>query len=96
MRQCDVRTPQDALAYLVDCQLATVSSMAMKRRRPKYEYERQVSIAQLGLDWSCAMGCTCDVGARAYEARNAGGVASWAKQFMPNDQVEFKEGSAAE
>lgn len=84
MRKCDVRTPIEALEYLVDCQLATVSSMAMKKRRPKHEYERQVSIAQTALDWSCSMGGMCSVGDRAYEARNAGGVAEWAMQYMPN------------
>jgi len=42
----NVRTPEQALSYITDCTLATVSSMAMRKIRGKHEYERQISIAQ--------------------------------------------------
>jgi len=91
MRKCDVRTPEDAIQYIADCQLATVSSMAMKKRRPKYEFERQVSIAQTCVDWMADMGCAITEHDRAYKARNAGSVAEWAKQYMPNVPGEDSE-----
>jgi hypothetical protein len=43
--------PSDALAYALDCTLATVDDMAMKKNPPKGEYARQKSIAQKLLDW---------------------------------------------
>lgn len=46
MRECDVRTPEMALAYITDCTLATVASMAMLKSRKKGEFERQINIAQ--------------------------------------------------
>ena len=49
MRYGDIRSPQDALAYLLDCSLATVEDLARKKTRSKYEYERQISIAQNNL-----------------------------------------------
>lgn len=47
----EVRSPEQALAYITDCNLATVSSMAMLKSRKKGEYERQISIAQHAVDW---------------------------------------------
>ena len=84
MRKCDVRTPEDALAYLTDCQLASVSLMAMKKRRPKYAYERQISIAQTGLDWMNVFGSLIKRHDRAFLAQKVG-VAQWAKQFEPTE-----------
>ncbi len=46
-----IRTPEQALVYLVDCTLATVSHMAMLKSRSKSEYQRQIAIAQSGIDW---------------------------------------------
>lgn len=54
MRSQNVKSPADALAYALDCTLATVDDMAMKKSRPKSEYARQKSIAQQILDW-CVM-----------------------------------------
>lgn len=51
MNKSHVRNSNDALAYLVDCTLATVSRLAFKRSRTKYEYRRQIEIAQLGMNW---------------------------------------------
>jgi hypothetical protein len=46
-----VKTPEQAIAYLVDCSLATVCHMAMLKSRKIGEYERQISIAQTGINW---------------------------------------------
>lgn len=51
MRECDVRTPEQALVYITDCNLATVSHMAMLKSRKKGEFERQINIAQIACDW---------------------------------------------
>lgn len=40
-----------ALAYIVDCTLATVSNLASKKSASKYELSRQIEIAQAGIDW---------------------------------------------
>jgi hypothetical protein len=38
------------LAYQVECTLATIADYAMKSRRPKGEFQRQISIAQKGIN----------------------------------------------
>lgn len=79
-----VRTPEQALAYLIDCTLATACDLASKKSAGKYETKRQISIAQAGLDWALAMKIdltatrACDV-VNDYE----GSVEKWAEQFRP-------------
>lgn len=46
-----VRTELDALAYMTECTLATVERLGMIRSRKKSEFERQIGIAQKGIDW---------------------------------------------
>ena len=46
----EVKDGDKLAAYLVDCTLATVADMAMKKSRGKYEFERQKDIAQFGID----------------------------------------------
>ena len=55
MRECDVRSTGDALAYITDCTLATVCDMACKKSRPKHEFQRQINIAQKAVNWMRAM-----------------------------------------
>ncbi len=82
MFRCNVRTPSDALVYLTDCTLATVSEMASKKRRPKHEFRRQVSIAQTAINWMIDMGI--DVGSTlAKDVILAGSVEKWAEQWFP-------------
>lgn len=80
MRKCDVRTPEQALAYLTDCTLATVCDMAMQKRRAKGKYQRQILIAQTGCDWLFGMKVDY-AGTRVEEVAQSGSVAEWAKQF---------------
>lgn len=79
MQKHEVRTPSDALAYIVDCQLATVAEMAMKKTRGKFDYQRHIAIAQSGLDWMRGMDVPLD-GTRAGKIEN-GDVAAWAKKY---------------
>ncbi len=85
MHRFNVRTPADALAYITDCTLATVAWMAMKQRRPKHEFERQISIAQRAVTWMQQMGV--DVSStRAEEVIKAGSVEKWVEQYLPESQ----------
>ena len=56
MLRTQIRSPEDALAYLTDCCLATVSSLSMKRSRGKADYERHISIAQTAVDQLISFG----------------------------------------
>lgn len=72
-----------ALAYITDCTLATVCDMAMKKKRPKHEFERQMSIAQTAINWMVEMGVDTST-TRAADVIEAGSVKQWAERFMPN------------
>ncbi|GBG14838.1 fuculose phosphate aldolase [Novimethylophilus kurashikiensis] len=79
-----VRTAEQALAYLTDCNLATVASMAMKKTRLKYEFERQIMIAQSAVSWMVEMHVDFS-GTRAEEVVTAfgGSVSAWAQKYQP-------------
>jgi hypothetical protein len=75
-----VMTSADALAYITDCTLATVCDMAMKKKRPKYEFERQISIAQTAIDWMVEFNIDFST-TRADDVIRVGSVSEWAKTF---------------
>lgn len=80
-----VSTPGEALAYITDCKLATVCHMAMLKSRSKYEYARQISIAQKAIDWLRQF----DIDGSTTRAAGIikhydGSVEAWAKTFEPN------------
>jgi thiamine biosynthesis protein ThiC len=82
MFERDVRSPEQALAYITDCTLATVACMAMKKSRAKGEFQRQISIAQKAIDWMDQMGVSMK-DTRAENVMSGGGsVDHWAKQFI--------------
>jgi hypothetical protein len=84
MMQHQVRSEKDALAYIVDCTLATVCDLAGKKSAKKYELARQISIAQTGLDWMRIYGVdfSCTRAFDVYE-KFGGIVADWAEQWKP-------------
>lgn len=84
MQKYQVRTQADALAYITDCTLATVCDMAGKKSRPKYEFERQISIAQTAITWMQEMGVDFST-TRAKDVIAAGSVQKWAEKYMHND-----------
>lgn len=51
MTRDTLRSEIDALAYLTECTLATVSDLASKSKPLKGELRRQISIAQTGINW---------------------------------------------
>lgn len=82
----NVYTTEQALTYMVECTLATVSSMAMKKSRPKGEYARQISIAQNGIKWvRSVVPFSNDQTPRVRKILSDydGNVAAWAKQYEP-------------
>ena len=82
MKAFDVTDTGKALAYITDCTLATVCDMAMKRNRPAYRYARQISIAQMAINWGVQMGVDFSQ-TRAVDVLKIGTVAEWAKGFEP-------------
>jgi len=90
MRKCDVRSPEDALVYITDCCLATVSRMAMKKSRPKGEFTRQISIAQQACDWMQYMGID-PKGTRAEDIIGRRTVHEWTKPFFPNNTTDNQQ-----
>ena len=85
--QYEVRSLEQALAYMVDCTLATVGDMASKKSRPKGEYSRQISMAQLGIDWMREFGIDCQLG-RAEDILGVCTVEEWAKKYEPDTGEE--------
>ena len=81
MHKHEVKSASDALAYMVDCTLATVCDMASKKKRPVYEYARQIAIAQSGVEWMLRFYAVKN-NTRANDVIKAGGsVAKWAEQW---------------
>lgn len=83
MFKSDVNSPAKALAFITDCQLATVTRLASKKSSAKYDLDRHISIAQTAVDW--IMQFDVDYSrTRVEEVVAAGGsVEAWAKQFIP-------------
>ena len=83
--KCRVQSPEQAVLYLTDCTLATVSTMASKKRRSNCEYRRQIGIAQTGYDWLIGYPETieADHESRVKDVRDFynGSVAEWAKKY---------------
>lgn len=82
MSKHDVRTVGQALAYLTDCTLATVSDLASKKSASKSELSRQISMAQQAITWMNQFGVDYSK-TRAAEVRECGSVQAWAERFKP-------------
>ena len=84
VNQNQVKSAEDALVYITECTLATVSSMATKKSKSKYEYRRQIGIAQKAIDWMATFKGINMEGTRLQEVmRNHGAsVDRWADHIM--------------
>jgi len=83
-----MRPPQnleEAFVYIADCNLATVSGMAILKKRPKHEFGRQISIAQKMCDWMKDFHID-PKGTRAEEIIGKTTVEKWASQYFPPDK----------
>ena len=67
-----VRNPGEALAYLVDCTLATVERQSTLKSISKHERERQIQMAQKGVNWMRDFGVDT-AGTRAADVLACGG-----------------------
>jgi len=82
----EVHTVGKAFAYLTDCTLATVSTLKMRKSSPRYETERQINLAQFGVDFCNEMLEYAD-----YEKTRIkdviekfdASVKKWSEQFKP-------------
>lgn len=83
MRKDEVRTIGQALAYITDCNLATVAHMASKKSRPKGEYDRQIEIAQTAVTWMREMSVDMTATRAEEIGPSPGCVRQWAMQFKP-------------
>lgn len=82
MQKHQIRSVSDALSYLVDCQLATVACLAMKKSRGAYDYNRHVKIAKTGVEMMREFNVCLD-GNRAAQvvSQHNGSVSAWAKTY---------------
>ena len=78
-----VRTKEDAILYLVECTLATISFMAMLKSKRKSEYQRQILIAQRGCDWIESMQIVPEDHSLIAEIVGKQTVAQWAAKYEP-------------
>ena len=78
----DVKNADQALVYIADCNLATVSHLASLKSRSIGEYNRQTVIAQHCVDWIKRFDIDPDK-TRAEEVLNnfGGSVKKWAAQY---------------
>jgi len=78
-----IRDEKKALEYIVDCTLATVSHMAMLKSRKKGEYERQIQIAQTGVNWLADFDVKIEVNSRAYQVLSCPSktVKEWVEKY---------------
>lgn len=81
MRREHILSIADALDYLTDCTLATVSDLAMKKSRSQYEFKRQIDIAQTGVDQMRRFNLPPTGRAADVKAEFGGSVEKWAEQF---------------
>lgn len=76
-----INSIEDALAYLVDCTLATVEDFCLKKRVVKSDFERHILIAQTALDSAVRFGSNLS-GTRGEEIVSTGlTVEQWAEQM---------------
>ena len=82
MMKYDVTCSHEALAYITDCNLATVCDMAGKKSRQKHEYFRQKAIAQQAIGWMRSFGVDfSDTRAKDVVEKFGGSVDAWAAQW---------------
>jgi len=80
-----VLDPAGALAYLCDCTLATVCTLACKKSAPKYETRRQIAMAQQAIDWMRLYDVDfSNTRAKEVVEQYGGSVEAWAASF--NDE----------
>lgn len=72
--------------YLIDCTLATVDFLAMRKNRPAGEFSRQKAIAQCGIDWVRDKKETCTGRAADVVNKFNGSVDAYAQDIIDHFQ----------
>lgn len=80
----DPGTPGEALVWLADCALGTVSYMAGLKKRSKAQFDRHKKIAQVACDCIERFKINAQ-GTRAEDIIGKTTVEEWAKQFYPEE-----------
>lgn len=50
LQEHNLQNPEEGYLYLLDCTLATVEMLAMRKSKPAGEYARQIGMAQIAVD----------------------------------------------
>ena len=79
-----IEKPEDAVLYLTECTLATVAHMAMIKSKSKGEFDRQIAIAQTGIDTIKMFDLKAARGTRVEQIVSQQGmnVAKWVVEFL--------------
>lgn len=78
-----IREPDiEMVNYLIDCTLATVDSLAMRKNRPAGEFSRQKAIAQTGIDWVRGKDKVCTGRAAEVVLKFNGSVDAYAQDII--------------
>lgn len=79
------KTPEEALAYIADCTLATVATMASKKSKSNYEFKRQIDIAQTAVDALKQFNTEIKGSNRVYDVLRLPDqkVETWSKKYLP-------------
>lgn len=80
MNRYTIENANQALAYVVDCHLATLEELARAKSPPKYEFQRQLSIAQSSINWMVQFKVDFS-DTRAIDVQEAGSVIAWVNQL---------------
>lgn len=68
-----------AVYYLTECTLATIEIMASTKRQSKSEIDRQINIAQIGIDYIVTVDRTLNHRVEEVIRRHNGYVLLWAE-----------------
>lgn len=79
------KTPDEALVYIADCTLATIETMASKKSKSKYEFQRQIDIAQTAVDALKQFNTEIKESNRVYDVLRLPDqkVETWSKKYLP-------------
>lgn len=99
MRKENVKTPEEALAYLADCTLATIEEILCYKNVNKTQLERHISIAETNMQFCHMFNCNV-TGTRASDIEPFGkkyktvlewGNAEVRSKIQPDDLIVLKD-----
>ena len=76
--QMKCSSPQDVIAYLLECNLATIDDLALQKRPRMNELRRQIAIAQFALDFLVETQSAIPTDGRLFDVALSGSVTLYA------------------